>query len=139
MQNALADTGIWYGMFDPSDPYHKEARGKALKLSTLRIVLPWPTLYETLRTKFVRNSLALSQLDRFLKGPNIEFLDDSALRVAALDLTLESSLRSKRPLSMVDCLIRLLLDDVNTRVSYLATLNVRDFADACRKRGVEMI
>jgi len=139
MQYALADTGIWYGMFDSSDQYHQEARDKAVKLSTLGILLPWPTLYETLRTKFVRNSLALGQLDRFLKRPNIVFLDDSAHRTEALELALDSSLRRKRPLSMVDCLIRLLLEDVNTNVSYLATLNLRDFADVCRRNSVEII
>jgi hypothetical protein len=54
-------------------------------------------------------------------------------------MALESSLRQNRPLSMVDCLLRLLLEDVNTRISYLATLNERDFADVCRKKGIEII
>ena len=139
MQNALVDIGLWYAIFDRHDPYHIEAKGKAQILDALQIVFPWPTLYETLRTRFVRNAMALSQFERFLKRPQIHYLDDSPFRNAAVELSLEFSLRRKRPLSMVDCLIRLILDDVNTRISYLATLNLKDFVDVCHINRVEVI
>ena len=139
MEYVLADTGLWYAMFDRRDQHHSDAMDKADALSMFQIVLPWPTLYETLRTKFVRNAVALGQFERFLKGPNVTYLDDVPFRQDAFDLSLDSSLRRGRPLSMVDCLIRLLLEDVNTRISYLATFNRQDFADACRRNRVEMI
>jgi predicted nucleic acid-binding protein len=139
MQYVLVDTGLWYAMFDSRDQYHSEAKGKAEILSALHIVMPWPTLYETLRTKFVRNHVALDQFERLLKRPNVKYLDDSLFRLDALELSLQSLLRRKRPLSMVDCLIRLILEDVNTRISYLATLNRRDFVDICRINRVEII
>jgi predicted nucleic acid-binding protein len=135
----LADTGLWYAMFDGKDQHHNEARAKADVLGMFQIVLPWPTLYETLRTKFVRKAIALDQFERFLKSPNITYLEDRAFRQAAFELALNSSLRRGRPLSMVDCLIRLLLDDVNTRISYLATFNHQDFRDVCMRNGVEII
>ncbi len=137
MEYILADTGLWYAMFDRRDQHHNAAKEKADVLELFQVVLPWPTLYETLRTKFVRNSIALGQFERFLKKPNVTYLDDSSFREAAFAMALETSLR--RPLSMVDCLIRLVLEDVNTRISYLATLNERDFADVCRKKGIEII
>jgi predicted nucleic acid-binding protein len=139
LEYALADTGLWYAMFDRRDQHHVLASKKAEARELFQVVLPWPTVYETLRTKFVRNFIALDQFERFLKRPNVTYLDDSSLRKAAFEMTLESSLRQGRPLSMVDCLIRLLLEDVNTRISYLATLNERDFADVCRKKGIEII
>lgn len=139
MEYALADSGLWYAMFDRRDQHHRAAKEKAEILELFHVVLPWPTLYETVRTKFVRNSLALGQFERFLKRPNVTYLDDSSFREAAFEIALESSLRQGRPLSMVDCLIRLLLEDANTRISYLATLNERDFADICRKKGIEII
>jgi predicted nucleic acid-binding protein len=139
VEYALADTGLWYAMFDRRDQHHSVAKEKAEVLELFHVVLPWPTLYETLRTRFVRNSIALGQFERFLKRPNVTYLDDSSFREAAFEIALESSLRQGRPLSMVDCLIRLLLEDVNTRISYLATLNERDFADVCRKKGIEII
>jgi len=141
LEYALVDTGLWYAVFDRHDQHHAEvkAKGTAEALELFQIVLPWPTLYETLRTKFVRNFIALDQFERFLKKPNVTYLDDSPYRDAAFEMALESSLRRGRPLSMVDCLIRLLLDDVNTRISYLVTLNERDFADVCLRKGVEII
>jgi predicted nucleic acid-binding protein len=141
VEYALADTGVWYAVFDRRDAHHAaaQAKGTAEVLELFQIVLPWPTLSETLRTKFVRNSMALGQFERFLKKPNVAYLDDSSLREAAVEMALESSIRQHRPLSMVDCLIRLLLEDVNTRISCLATFNERDFADVCRKKGIEII
>ena len=139
MEYALVDTGVWYAIFDRHDPHHSEAREKAEALDLFQLVLPWPTLYETLRTRFVKNSVALGQFERFLKSPNVTYVDDSSFRDAEFELALESSLRRGRPLSMVDCLVRLLLEDVNTRISHLVTLNERDFADVCRKKGIEII
>lgn len=135
MQYALVDTGLWYALFDRHDQHHNEAKGKAEILSALRVVLPWPTLYETLRTKFVRNAVAVGAFERFLKAPNIVYLDDSPFRHAAVELALESSLRQRRPLSMVDCLIRLLLEDVNTRIDYLATFKVAMSCDFSPRRS----
>jgi len=40
---------------------------------------------------------------------------------------------------MVDCVIRLVLDDVNTRVDLLATLNQPDFIDVCANRRIEVV
>jgi hypothetical protein len=74
-----------------------------------------------------------------LKSTHVEYLDDAPYREAALDLAFSSSLTDFRPLSMVDCLIRLLLDDINVRVHYLATFNRADFNDLCQKRRIELI
>jgi len=43
-----------------------------------------------------------------------------------------------RPMSLVDMVMRLMLDDVNVRVDGLLTFNQKDFHDVCRKRGLEM-
>lgn len=56
MQNVLTDAGIWYGLFDRKDQYSSQAQEKAEYLDLLHIVLPWPILYETLRTGLVRNA-----------------------------------------------------------------------------------
>lgn len=68
----------------------------------------------------------------------IQYLDDSAYLQSALDLTLESSLDQARPLSMVDCTIRGILEDVKVRVDYLMTFNSRDFMDVCERRRIKV-
>ena len=40
---------------------------------------------------------------------------------------------------MVDCLIRLMIDDSNINVQYLMTFNTRDFHDVCATNLVEII
>jgi len=67
------------------------------------------------------------------------YIDDDIYKNEALDLSIESSLRKERPLSMVDCLLRLIIDDPNVKIDYLLTFNQPDFIDACRKNRVEIL
>lgn len=139
MDTVLVDTGIWFAIFDPRDERFSEGKDKAELLEILQVAIPWPTMYETLRTRFVKNAIALYEFERYLKSAAVTLLDDVDYRDAAIELAFTSSLRKKRPLSMVDCLIRLLIEDTNVDVKYLATFNERDFIDVCRHRGVEII
>jgi hypothetical protein len=137
----LVDTGIWYSLFDPQDePRDRDSLERlSTRLAALTVAIPWPTMYETLRTKFVKKRIPLGLFERQLKAPNIAFVDDATYRVAALELAFDSSMNRGRPLSMTDCLIRLILDDQNVRINYLATYNVRDFVDVCASREIEII
>ena len=139
MDFTIVDTGIWFAIFDKGDERHEEGQEKAKLLDMLQVVIPWPTMYETLRTKFVKNKNALKKFEAFLKSTAVIYLDDKFYREEAFQLSFESSLREKRPLSMVDCLLRLQLEDVNVNVQYLATFNRRDFIDICDRRGIEII
>ena len=141
MKNALIDTGVWYGVFDNRDTWYnkKEAQEKTEYFDLLSLVLPWPIVYETLRTRFVKNQAALLHFEKFLKAPNIIYLDDTKYRDDAFDLSLESSLRRGRPLSMVDCLLRLVIDDPKIKINYLLTFNPGDFVDACIRNRVEIL
>jgi predicted nucleic acid-binding protein len=140
LPSVLVDTGIWYAICDGRDGKLSKEDVRTLydRISLHTILLPWPILYETLRTRFVRNTIALEKFHRELKLPNVAFVDDAPYRDGALNLTIESSLRRNRPLSFVDCLIRLLVDDPNLKITYLATLNARDFADVCQQRRIEL-
>lgn len=139
MDSILVDTGVWYALCDSRDSNYRKAEEKVELLSVLNVVVPWPTVYETLRIRFVKNAPALGRFERLLKSPNVKFLGDEQYRVAAFERSLDSSLRESRPLSMVDCLIRLILNDDNTNVRYLAAFNARDFFDVCDRKRVEMI
>jgi predicted nucleic acid-binding protein len=139
MQYVLADTGVWFAMFYRGDQHAEEIEEKSELFDRCRVVLPWPTLYEALRTKMMRNRYALQRFKSFLRQPHVQYLDDNSYREEALELAFESSLRQCRPLSMVDCLIRLVLADVNVKLDYLATFNNKDFADVCKTRGIELI
>lgn len=139
MEYSLVDTGIWIAMFDPRDQHRERIEEITGYLDICHLILPWPTLYETLRTRLVRNRCALKSFEVYLKRPRISFLDDEPYREQAIELCFSSTLRTDRPLSMVDCLIRLILEDINVKVSYLATFNDADFIDICQKRQVGII
>src|SRR5262249_11460478 len=109
------------------------------KIRVHSVIVPWPIAYETLRTSFVRNRAALTRFELELKSPRIEFLNDSIYRDEALALCFETSLRGKRPLSMTDCLLRLILEDAKTRITYLATMDLGDFSHVCRRRQIEIL
>lgn len=145
MPNVLVDTGVWIELYAPRN--HAGDHGRTpeevarvqARLEPLTAVIPWPAAYEALRTRFVANRPALEAFERRLKGPRVEFVDDSPYRDDALQLCFETGVRRGRPLSMIDCLMRLILEDVNTKIPLLATFNVRDFSDVCRKRGIEIL
>lgn len=139
MESTLVDTGIWLAMFDPRDQHQARIEEILEPLERSYLVLPWPTLYETLRTRLSRNRKALQQFELYLQRPNMTFLDDEPYRETALELCFSSSLRAHRPLSMVDCLIRLILEDINVKIHYLATFNSGDFIDICLKRQIDII
>lgn len=139
MPYVLADTGVWYALCDSKDSLHSKALSWAGLLEQHHVVLPWPVVYETLCTHFVRNTRALRRFVGLLKRPRVEYLDDSMYVQDAFDIAIESSLNRARPLSMVDCAIRLILDDVNTRVDYLMTFNPGDFVDVCERRRIRLV
>ena len=140
MVSILVDTGVWLALCDPREQTvtRKVVDEIYERVRVHSIVVPWPIAYETLRTRFVRNRHAMERFEREIRSPRVVLLDDAPYREEALALSIESSLRRDRPLSMVDCTLRLLIDDVRTRIRYLVTFNQRDFADVCARHQIEL-
>ena len=139
-QHILVDTGVWYAMFATRDNNSKDLNGKAEYLeSPFTVIVPWPTIYETLRTKFVKDRKGLDLFEKYLKKPHVTFLDADRYREMAFDLAFDLSLRQDRPMSMVDCLLRLIIDDAEVPVDGLITFNERDFYDICSSHNVSML
>ena len=133
----MVDTGSWYAICDFRDPYHDAAATTFTAFEHLGIILPWPCLYETLRTSFVENRGAMQRFSAIARLPNVEHLDDGPYRDAAYEQTLTTA--RTRPLSLVDMVMRLMLEDVNVRVNGLLTFNAKDFYEVCRKRRLELL
>jgi predicted nucleic acid-binding protein len=134
----LVDTGFWFALLDRNDQHHAAAEQKAIRLLPLNIVIAWPVLYETLNTRFARNRPTMRHFRTILGNPGTDLLDDAGYREDALELAFNSSER-ERPLSLSDCVLRLILDDTTARIDFLVTFNIGDFADVCRKRGVQLL
>jgi hypothetical protein len=92
-----------------------------------------------MRSRFVKNRLALEGFERLLKSSRTVFLDDSPYREAALTHTLSSSLLQGRPLSLADCLLRVLISSDSVNVDLFATYNIKDFHDVCATKRLQIV
>ena len=138
-KTVLADTGYWIALFDSREAEHETVAGTEDLIETLTLIVPWPILYETLRTRFVRRRDWVARLDERLKRRNVSFVDDRDYCDEAYSLAVEYSTRLGRPISMVDMLCRLLIADPKIRVDYMLTTNAADFHDVCRTHRVEIL
>ena len=79
----------------------------------------------------------MQRFSAIARRPNVEHLDDAPYREDAYAQTIGTA--RTRPISLVDTVIRLVLEDVRVRVDGLLTFNQKDFHDVCRRRRVEML
>ncbi|HEX4112273.1 MAG TPA: hypothetical protein VH020_07025 [Stellaceae bacterium] len=134
------DTGYWIALYSPRDRHHARARELADQLSHLSIIFPWPILYETVNTRLARDRDSLFHFEKVVTLSSTVTLDDIPYRDAALSLCFASALHVRpRPISLVDCVIRLILDSTDVKIDGLLTFNSGDFFDICKKRRIELI
>ena len=138
-RRVIVDSGFWIALFNERDENHNNAGAMLDALPQLTIVVPWPTLYETINTRLVRRPLAVQRFEALIKGPNVTLLDDLPYRADAIEVVFTTARTRPRPLSLVDLVIRSMLLDINVRVDALLTCNQGDFADVCRRRRIEML
>lgn len=69
----------------------------------------------------------------------MQLIDDEDYKNDALNFTFESSIRNNRPLSLVDNIIRLMLNDKQIKIDYLISFNNKDFIDVCLSRRIEFL
>ena len=134
-QGLLVDTGFFIAMYDERDSHHPEAQDKQKLLDVYAIILPWPVLYETINTRFSRRRRIMAQFDAIIMSSNTALLDDSPYRVEAYQ-TVARNVR--RPMSLVDVVLRAIIEDTNVVVTAMLTFNKRDFNDVCRQHSVEL-
>lgn len=137
----LVDTCVWLAIFDPTDLTRDRATvaDHAERIQSMTAIIPWPITYETMSSKFAKNRLALQGFEKQLKSPRVQFVDDGPYREDALKHALDSSLRQRRPLSLTDCLLRVVVDELGPGLNYLATYNIKDFSDVCLRNKIEIL
>ncbi|MDR1984182.1 MAG: hypothetical protein LBQ28_05100 [Prevotellaceae bacterium] len=138
MINVLVDSGFWFALYDEHDSYHAYAIDIAEYLNNNIVIIPFPTLYESINTRFMKNRIARNEFANILKKDNIKIVNDESIKDDALKITFNDE-NKKRNLSLVDNIIRLILDDVNYKIDYLITFNKRDFIDVCQKRNIKIL
>ncbi|MES2681330.1 MAG: hypothetical protein V4635_15655 [Bacteroidota bacterium] len=139
MNNAvLTDTGYWIGLLDSTDAFHEESNTVSELILEAPIILPWPCLYETIRTRMARKRDRLLIFEQIIRRNNIELLPDDKYRDTALEQVFYLN-RVGKTYSLADMVIRQMLMDVNINVRYLVTFNEADFKDLCDIRSIEIL
>ena len=134
----LADTGFWIALYDARDQYHVMAVKIMEQPALGTFLFPWPLHYELLRTRFVKRAGWVESFLGIIKEQRIKTIDDSTYREGALRLTMDWARNKQRSISLVDMVVRLVLDDPQHRIHELITFNPRDFSDVCRERGIRV-
>ena len=132
----LTDTCFWLGLIDPTDQFHSFSMSIAEIIEENKIIFPWPCLYETISTHLTRRRERLLLLEEIISKPNIIFLDDNDYKSEALKQVFQFNRLIGFTYSLTDSVIREILKDINVRVDYLVTYNVRDFKDVCDQRYI---
>ncbi len=94
-------------------------------------------MYEVMKTRFVKRFDAVKNFEIYLENLKPIYVDDRAYREPALEEAIQRS--GKRPLSLVDLVIRKILEDAQMNISAIVTFNTKDFADICVKRRIEIL
>lgn len=140
--NVIVDTGFWYSYFGTREQERHMVADKVFRrLEELEanFLIPFPTLYEAINTKLLKSknrtkaNWFLRQLQsnpRFIKVPDDEYKDDAYL--------LTVSENNHRGYSLVDMIIRVMMEDDRLKIDSLLTLNIEDFIDVASRRGISI-
>jgi predicted nucleic acid-binding protein len=141
MSNILIDTCFWYAYYDDRDVQHHLAIDlfEYLELANA-IIIPHPTLYETINTRFSKHKDWIESFNNMLiNNESVRVIDDNEYKEKALELTFDYSINRKQPISFVDMIIRLMLDDTDLEINALVTFNEKDFNDICYQKNIDLI
>ncbi|GAA0734281.1 hypothetical protein GCM10009430_49270 [Aquimarina litoralis] len=136
---SLIDSGYWFGLLDKKDPFHQTARVIADLIKDHKIIVPYPSMYEVLNSKFIKDKQRLIQFEEIMSSDKIEFIFDEDYRENALNNTYSIHRNPVPKISLVDSIIREMIKDINIKIDFVVTFNEKDFKDICDMRNVEII
>lgn len=132
----LVDTGFWIALFYERDQHHDAAQKIEDILAIHTILVPWPTLFEFVDTRFSRRNGNAQRFRQFLHRPSTILIDDAPYRDESLIFTLGEQ---QHTFSLTDHIMRSMIMDVEISIDAFLGFNHKDFYDVCGKRRIEMI
>ena len=135
----LVDSGFFFALFDPREQHHGDACKKQDWIETLSVVVPWPILYETINTRFVRRPETIVRFESILRAHDAVLLDDSPYRLDAYEDVLARAKTQRNAMSLADAVLCSILADPNVRIDAMLTFNIIDFGHICSVQRVELL
>lgn len=135
----LIDSCYWFGLFDIKDQYKNYSNEVKDIIKGHKLIIPYPSLYEVLNSKFIKNKIALNTIESLIKSGEIILLEDEGYRQNALENTYSIHRTQLPQISFVDSIIREILSDPKIRIDVLVTYNEKDFKDVCDRYRITIL
>ena len=128
MKRLIIDSGVWYAAFDQRDDKYMYS-DKILNLIKMHeLIVPFPSLYETINTRLLCNKY--KQADYLF-----EYLNDSKKVILVYDdkyreqalKSVSSNLNHNKSYSLVDMIIRLMMEDSSLGSIAVVSFNIEGF------------
>ena len=132
----VADSCFWFALFEPRDQYHRAATSLQEQLTVHDLIVPWPTLYEALNTRLVRRPDRLARFKAIIERSSTTIVEDGPYRNDSLRFVMGPT---RHTYSLVDHVIRSMIEDRSLKLHALLTFNPKDFHDVCSRRGITLL
>jgi hypothetical protein len=135
-QHVLCDSGFWISLYYPlKDPRaNEEARALAELIDKCIICIPWPTMYEFLNSKLSKTG-GMLEFEKAVNNPNTKLISDSTYKQTALTNLFTAKRNTPNEISLVDEVIKLIIDDHNYRFDYFISVD-EDLRNYARSRRI---
>lgn len=134
----IVDTCFWIALYNPEKHADKNETVDIISelIENHEIVIPFPSLYEFLNSKFSRKNDAL-HFQKLISRTNYIKLDDKAFKEKALDNFFEKAINEYNDVSLVDEIIKEIIDSSEFKIDYLISFDegLNNFA---LSRGVKI-
>ena len=128
MKRLIIDSGVWYAAFDQRDDKYVYSDKILNLLEMHELIVPFPSLYETINTRLLRNKY--KQADYLFEYLNdskkVTLVHDDKYREQALK-SVSSNLNQNKSYSLVDMIIRLMMEDSSLGSIAVVSFNIEDF------------
>lgn len=110
----LPDTGFWIALYENDE----DAETIALIIEDDNILIPYPSMYEFLNSKFSRRGLA-HEFQKLLRRPNFQKIFDDNYRDDSIKNFFFNAKYYRSDVSLVDEVIKLMILDPKLKVDFL--------------------
>lgn len=126
----MIDTCFWIALYNPEKHAEKieEVNTIAELIEDEEIIIPFPTLYEFLNSRFSRKNDAL-HFHKLISRTNYVKLDDREHREKALESFLEKAINEQNDVSFVDEVMKSIIES-ELKIDYLISFDegLKNFA-----------
>lgn len=132
--NYIIDTCFWIALYDAyEDPLRtEEAEIIAELIENETIIIPFPTMYEFLNSKFSRTKF-VHVFEKLISRPNFIKIKDVEYKEKAYDSFFHNAKNASKDVSLVDEIIKEMILDKKLRIDCLITFDeiLKNYATAC--------